>query len=151
MEEIISKRKVPQIPEGVKIQYAGRGSLPSLVIKDISEEGVLDIVRKVRSGQYPSLYLSPDEYGEEGYLMLESSPDLIFLQIWDAESETAWACFDPAYLESDEEAPIEPSDRQSVIQMRNTMRDRELAAKCVEWYIHTCEPYPGMGWLKESL
>lgn len=138
------------MPEGIKIQCAGRGSLPSMEIKDISEKGVLDIIKKVRSGEYSSLYLSPDECGEDGYLMMESSPNLIFLQIWDAESETAWACFDPAYLESDEEAPIEPSDSQSVFQMRNTMKDRELAARCVEWYIRTCEPYPGMDWLKET-
>ena len=69
---------------------------------------------------------------------------------WDAEAETAWACFDPAFLDSDEEAPIEPSDSQSVFPMKCTMRDRDLAAKCVEWYIHTCEPYPGMDWLKEE-
>ena len=34
--------------------------------------------------------------------------------------------------------------------MKCTMRDRDLAAKCVEWYAHTLEPYPGMDWLKES-
>lgn len=82
--------------------------------------------------------------------MLESSPQLIFLQIWDAEAETAWACFDPELLDSDEEASIEPSDSQSVFPLKCTMKDRDLAAKCVEWYIHTCEPYPGMDWLKKT-
>lgn len=149
-EEIIAKQEVPELPEKIKIQNAGYGSLPSIKITDISKEGVRAIVEKVRDGTYGSVYLAPDEEGEEGYLMMESSPDLIFLQIWDAETETAWACFDPAYLDSDEEAPIEPSDGQSVFPMKCTMRDRELAAKCVEWYAHTLEPYPGMDWLKET-
>ena len=91
-----------------------------------------------------------DEDNEEGFLMMESSSDLIFLQIWDAETDTAWACFDPELLESNEEAPITPSDGQSVFPLKCTMRDRELAAKCVEWYAHTCEPYPGMDWLKDT-
>ncbi len=150
MEEIIRKREIPPLPDGVKIQSASRGALSSLELDDISEAGIRDIVEKVRTGAYPSVMMSPDEYGEEGYLTLESSPDLIFLQIWDAETETAWACFDPDYLDSDEEAPIEPSDSQSVFPMKCTMRDRDLAAKCVEWYAHTLEPYPGMEWLKET-
>ena len=150
MEEIIKKGPVPDMPEEIRIQGAGAGALSSQEISDLSPESIREIVEKVRTGEYPSLMLMPDECGEEGYLMLESSPDLIFLQIWDAETETAWACFDPELLDSDEEAPIEPSDGQSVFPLKCTMKDRELAAKCVEWYAHTCEPYPGMDWLKET-
>lgn len=77
--------------------------------------------------------------------------ELIFLQIVESyEKKTCWACFDPDYLDSDEEAPIEPSDGSSIFPMACTMQDRELAAKCVEWYAHTCEPYPGMDWLKQT-
>ena len=150
MEEIIKKGPVPDMPEEIKIQGASCGALPNQEIRDLSLKGIQDIVEKVRTGEYPSLMLMPDEDGEEGYLMLESSPDLIFLQVWDAETETAWACFDPELLDSEEEAPIEPSDGQSVFPLKCTMKDRELAAKCVEWYAHTCEPYPGMDWLKET-
>lgn len=150
MEEIIRKTAVPPLPEGLKIQYAGWGALPGMEIDGISEKSVQDMAERVRDGRCSSLFLSPDEDCEKGYLTLESSPDLIFLQIWDAESETAWACFDPAYLDSDEEAPIEPSDGQSVFPMKCTMQDRNLAALCVEWYAHTLEPYPGMDWLRES-
>jgi len=150
MEEIIKKSQVPELPEGIKIQMASRGALPYQEIQDISEAGVRDIVNKVRTGKYRSLMMAPDEENEEGFFMLESSDDLIFLQIWDAETDTAWACFDPERLDSDEEAPIEPSDGQSVFPLKCTMRDRELAAKCAEWYAHTCEPYPGMDWLKET-
>ena len=148
MEEIIRKSEVPPLPEGIKIQMASRGALPSQSREDISEAGIRDIVKKVRTGKYSSLMMAPDEDNEQGYLTLESSPELIFLQIWDEETETAWACFDPEYLDSNKEAPIEPSDGQSVFPLKCTMRDRELAAKCVEWYAYTCEPYPGMDWLK---
>lgn len=151
MEEIIRKSVVPAMPEEIKIQMAGWGALPGQEITDLSEAGIRDVIEKVRSGAYRSVMMAPDEDNEEGYLLLESSPELIFLQIWDAETDTAWACFDPEFLDSKEEAPIEPSDGQSVFPMKCTMRDRELAAKCVEWYAHTLEPYPGMDWLKETL
>ena len=150
MEEIVKKGDVPPLPEGVKIRMASRGALPGLEIHDLSEESIRSIVEKVRTGKYRSVMMAPDEENEEGFLELESSDELIFLQIWDAETETSWACFDPELLDSNEEAPITPSDGQSVFPMKCTMRDRELAARCVEWYAHTPEPYPGMDWLKES-
>lgn len=150
MEEIVKKGDVPPLPEGVKIRMASRGALPGLEIQDLSEESIRSIVDKVRTGKYRSVMMAPDEENEEGFLELESSDELIFLQIWDAETETSWACFDPELLDSNEEAPITPSDGQSVFPMKCTMRDRELAAKCVEWYAHTLEPYPGMDWLKET-
>lgn len=150
MEEIIRKREIPPMPEGIKIEMAGWGALPSQKIENISEKGIQDIVEKVRTGKCYSVMMAPDENCEDGYIMLESSPELIFLQIWDAEAETAWVCFDPELLDSDEEASIEPSDGQSVFPLKCTMHDRELASKCVEWYAHTCEPYPGMDWLKET-
>jgi len=141
------------MPEEIKIQYAGRGSMPSQKLKDISKAGVQDIIQKVRSGKYASLLLSPDEEELEQFLMLESSPELLCLQIWDEDTQTAWSCFDPATIDSEEESPIVPSDKQSVIPMRNTIpntpENRELLARCVEWYAHTCEPWPGMEWLKE--
>ena len=150
MEESVKKGNVPPLPEGVKIRMASRGALPGLEIQDLSEESIRSIVDKVRTGKYRSVMMAPDEENEEGFLELESSDELIFLQIWDAETETSWACFDPELLDSNEEAPITPSDGQSVFPMKCTMRDRELAARCVEWYAHTLEPYPGMDWLKET-
>lgn len=149
MEEIIPKRNAPALPEGLKIRYVRQDSLPRQDM-GLSEEHLQRIAEQVRSGKCRSLELSLDEYNEESYLLLESSPDLIFLQIWYGENGTAWTCFDPAYLDSDEEAPIKPSDGQSVFPMKCTMKDRELAAKCVEWYAHTLEPYPGMEWLKTT-
>ena len=150
MAEIGARREVPAMPEGVKVRYLREGDLERQKGEGLSEELIRGVVERVRTGECLSLELSLDEYNEEGYLLLESSPDLIFLQIWYGETGTAWACFNPEYLDSEEEAPIEPSDGQSVFPMKCTMKDRELAAKCVEWYIHTLEPYPGMDWLKET-
>lgn len=150
MEEIIPKGQVPELPERIFIHYANEefNTGEDTEITDLSEAGVKDIVEKVRDGTYWSLFLCPDDCGEEGFLLMERSEDLIFLQISDEMEQITWACFNPDYLDSDEEAPIECSDGQSIIAMKTTMKDRELAAKCVEWYIHTGEPYPGMDWLK---
>ena len=148
MEEIVARREVPAMPEGVKVRYLREGELERQKGEGLSEELIRGVVERVRTGECLSLELSLDEYNEEGYLLLESSPDLIFLQIWYGETGTAWACFNPEYLNSDEISPIECSDGQSEIGMKITMRNRELAAKCVEWYAHTLEPYPGMDWLK---
>ena len=150
MKTIIEKHEIPPMPRSIKIQMDGLGALPGQEVKDISEENIQDMIEKIRTGKYHSVMMAPDEDNEEGFLMLESSSDLIFLQIWDAETDTAWVCFNSKLLDSDEEAPIQPSDGQSVFPLKYTMRDRELAAKCVEWYAYTCEPYPGMDWLKET-
>ena len=154
MKEIIAKKEVPVMPEEMKIPFASEGAMPDQEIGYLSEKDIPDIAEKVRNGTYTSLLLMPEEEDMDQFLMMESSPELIFLQIWDADSETVWSCFNPDYLDSDEEAPIACSDGQSVIEMRNTMantpENRELAAKCAEWYIRTGEPYPGMYWLREA-
>ena len=154
MEEIVKKGPIPAMPEGIKIPFVAQGAMSDQEIGYITEKDIPDIVGKVQNGTYTSLLLMPEEEDMDQFLMMESSPELIFLQIWDGESETNWSCFNPDYLESDEEAPIECSDGQYVIEMRNTMantpENRKLAAKCVEWYIRTGKPYPGMNWLKET-
>ena len=148
MEEIVRKRDVPPLPEGIRVRYLTEGDSDRRACR--GEADIRELVRRFRAGECSSLELAADEYNEENYLLLESSPDRIFLQIWHGETGTAWACFDPDYLDSDEEAPIEASGGQSVFPMKCTMKDRELAAACVEWYAHTLEPYPGMDWLKDK-
>ncbi len=138
------------LPEGIKIRYARQENPPRRKCGEVSEAYIGGAVEKVRLGKCRSLELSLNEYNEESCLLLESSSELIFLQIWCGETGTAWACYNPEFSDSGQEAPIEPSDGQSVFPMKCTMRDRELAVKCVEWRVRTLEPCPGMDWLRDT-
>ena len=151
------------MPKDIKIKCASFGLMNSEEIEDISEIGIQNIIEKVRKGEYSSLFLSPDEFGDFEYLKLETTAGMIFLQILDEER---WTCYDPRYLDSDEIAPFEVGDNvnqsarewrirtedmylgEGWPEMKYAIQDWELAAKCVEWYIHTLEPYPGANWLK---
>ena len=119
MEDIIKKREVPPLPQGILIKYGNWefNTSDDTEIKDLSDTGVKNIVEKIRSGLCESLYLTPDENGEidGGFLQLEcGGGELIFLQIVESyEKKTCWACFDPDYLDSDEEAPIERSEEHT--------------------------------------
>ena len=153
MKEIVKKSLVPEMPENIWIQYAyvneGFDVKKEKKLNGFSEEILNNILEKVRNGIYQSVTLAPNEEDWEEYFQFESAngDGLIFFQICNEKTQTAWACFNADYLDSDEESPIDTSDG-SVVFMENTMRDRELAAKCVEWYAHTGEPYPGMDWMK---
>lgn len=152
-EEIIPKGELPEkMPDGVWIQYAGKGFECSRAnrINDLSEQGIQEIIKNVRTGIYKSLYLSSDPDGapEKRYFQLESAERWIFVQICDDEGRRCYSSFDKEYFCSNEEAPIECSDGQSVVLKKYTMHDPELAARCAEWFIRTGEPYPGMEWLR---
>ena len=66
--------------------------------------------------------------------------------IW--EDEAFYSSFNPAYLDSDEESNT-GTIYGSFMQLRYTMQDPKLAAKCVEYFARTGEPYPGAAWLTE--
>ena len=152
IEQIICKKEVPEIiPSNICIRYAAQTCTLSNGMK-ISEATIKEILENIQNGTYRSLYLSLDEDGEGGYLQMESGEDDIFLQICADFEGTVWySCFDPDYIDSDEESPIIPSDGQSIIIKKYTMHDLSLAVKCVEWYIRTGSPYPGMDWIKCSI
>ena len=73
------------MPERIFIHYANQefNTGEDTEITDLSEAGVKNIVEKVRDGTYWSLFLCPDDCGEEGFLLMVRSEDLIFLQISD--------------------------------------------------------------------
>ena len=66
MEDIIKKREVPPLPQGILIKYGNWefNTSDDTEIKDLSDTGVKNIVEKIRSGLCESLYLTPDENGE---------------------------------------------------------------------------------------
>ena len=70
--------------------------------------------------------------------------------IEDVNPEIWYSSFDINYLNSEEVSPIECSDGQSEILKKYTIHNVKLAADCIEWFIRTSEPYPGMEWLKTT-
>ena len=86
MKEIIKlkMKKIPFMPKDIKIKCASFGLMNSEEIEDISEIGIQNIIEKVRKGEYSSLFLSPDEFGDFEYLKLETTVeiDFLFLFFW---------------------------------------------------------------------
>jgi hypothetical protein len=83
-KEVIKKREIPPMPNGILIQYGNWGfnSNEDTEIKDLLDTGVKNIVEKIRSGLHKSLYLAPDKDGEidGGFLQLEcGGSEFIFL------------------------------------------------------------------------
>ncbi len=149
---IIPKKELPEtMPTGICIKYASKSFSTDEKdrINDISEAGIQSIINNIRNNTYKSVFLSLDSEGDIGikFFQLESDEGWIFVQICDEEEDLYYSSVNVDYLNSNEEAPILCSDRQSVIMKRNTMHDLEMAAKCVEWFIRTGEPYPNMEWL----
>ncbi|MBO5145034.1 MAG: hypothetical protein J6C19_05810 [Lachnospiraceae bacterium] len=148
-EKIIPKNDNPEeMPSGLYMKYA-------IAIfgdeKEITEDGLKQLNDKIHKGKKLGIYLSQDCDLEGDYMQIEADNGRIFLQYVrnDGMKDACfYSSFDPDYLDSETEAPIECSDGQSIILMRYTMQDMELAAKCVEYFVRTGKLYSGMAWLK---
>lgn len=155
-EEIIPKKEFTKCTSAdICIRFASKAFSTGgeYLIKDISQKGIQKIIENVHNGNYKSLYLSLDPYGEidgNKYFTMESTGNWIAVQIVDDNNKTWYSSFDIKYLDSEEISPIECSDRQSGILKKYTIHDRKLAAECIEWFIRTSEPYPGMEWIKTT-
>lgn len=148
-EKIIPKNNnSKEMPSGLYIKYMVEGFGDE---KEITEDGLRQLIREIHNGKKMGIYLSQNFELEGEYMQIEIDNGMIFLQYVENDG-TKDACFyssfDPDYLDSKAEAPMECSDGQSVILMRYTMRDLELAAKCVEYFVRTGKLYSGMAWLK---
>ena len=156
-EEFISKKEFTECTSmDICIRFASKAFFTGekYLIKDISEKGIQKIIENVRNKKYKSLYLSLNPYGEIDcckYLTLESTGEWIAVQVVDDINKTYYSSFNINYLDSEEVSPIKCSDGQSEILKKYTMNNIELAADCIEWFIRTSEPYPGMEWLKTTL
>ncbi len=137
-----------KMPTGLHIKYMTSAFDGG---KEITEYSLKQLIKKIQSGQNLGVYLFQDPELEENYMQLEMDNGLIFLQyVKDpcTKDECFYSSFDPACLDSKEEAPMSCSDGQSVILKRNTMKDTKLAARCVEYFVRTGKLYPAMTWLK---
>ena len=91
----------------------------------------------------------PDRGGN--YFEIEVNPSWIAFQYVvniGMEDEEFYTSFNPDYLDSDEESDTD-TIYGSYMQLRYTMQDPKLAAKCVEYFARTGELYPGAAWLAE--
>ncbi|MDE6365764.1 MAG: hypothetical protein K2L86_16145, partial [Lachnospiraceae bacterium] len=123
----------------------------------LTEADLKKLVRTIQRADNVSVFLCPSDdietALEEEYFQVEIDDRWIALQyvVGDTSPDGYFcSCFDPDYLDSDEESPMVPGDRQSVILKKYTMHDPKLAADCVEYYARTGKLYPGMAWLKEA-
>lgn len=150
-QSVIPKGNPPEkMPSGIKEFYI-LDECREENGKRITEEALSKLLEDIRNkeGVGISLYKDPDLEGD--YMQIEADGNLIFLQYVEnycTSDECIYSCFNPNCLDSDEWSPIEASDGQSVILMRYTMDDHELAAICVEYFVRTGQLYPGMAWLK---
>ena len=145
----------PAMPSGLQILYTfdafGHDG------KQLTEASLKKLVQKVQKGENVSVYLCPSDDMEtaieEEYFQVEIDNRWIAIQyvVEDTSPDGYYcSCFDPDFLDSDEESPMVPGDRQSVIPKKYTMHDPKLAAECVEYYARTGKLYPGMEWLRQE-
>lgn len=153
-ETIIPKGEVPEkMPSDLQVLYTfdafGHDG------ERLTEETLKKLVKRIRKSKNISIFLCPNSDIEtalqEEYMNLEINGDWIFFQyvVYNgAPDYCIYSCFDPDYLNSEEESPMIPGDGQSIILKKCTMHDPDLAANCIEYYVRTRQLYPGMAWLK---
>ncbi len=153
-ETIIPKGEVPEkMPSGLQDLYTfdafGDGG------EQLTETALEKLLKDIRNSEGISIFLCPnldmESALEEEYMNLEVEDGWISFGyvIRDTYPDSYFcSCFDPNYLDSDEESPMIPGDGQSIILKKYTMHDPELAANCIEYYARTRQLYPGMAWLK---
>lgn len=156
-QSVIPEGKTPEkMQEGIKALYLSdllgnlSGRLGSYG-KKITEEDLSVLMEYIQNKKDLGILLDKEPDLEGDYMQVEISNNLIFLQYIEnnlTSDECAYSCFNPDYIDSDEWSPMDAADGQSIILMRYTMDDPELAAKCVEYFVRTEKLYPGMAWLK---
>ncbi|MCI9078261.1 MAG: hypothetical protein HFH68_04955 [Lachnospiraceae bacterium] len=148
---VIPEGKPPEkMPKGIKTLYLS-DELGSDYRK-ITEKDLNRLLKDIRNKKHIGISLNNDPDLEGDYMQIEISNNLICLEYVEnnlKSNECSYSCFNPDYLDSDEWSPMDAADGQSIILMRYTMEDPELAAKCVEYFVRTGKLYPGMAWLKQ--
>lgn len=145
-ETIIPKGTIPEnMPAGLQVLYTsdafGNGG------ELLTEERLADILQQIRGGEGIDVYFWKDADMEQNLLFIENDSYWISI-VYFGDDDSFYTCFDPDYLDSDEEAPVIAGDGQSIILKRETMHDPLLAAECIEYCVRTGTLYPGMEWLK---
>lgn len=146
----------PAMPTGLKILYTfdafGHDDGEKLTEADLQQ-----LIHSIQQADKVSVFLSPHDDVEtaieEEFFQIEIDNRWIAIQyvVGDTSPDGYFcSCFDPDYLDSDEESPMVPGDCQSIILKKYTMHDPKLAAECVEYFARTGKLYPGMAWLRQE-
>ncbi len=147
-EEVIQIDENNEMPLGLCIKYMSSAYGGK---REITEDSLKHLLKKIRKGQNLGVFLFQDPDFEDSYMQIEIDKELIFLQYVDSpgtQEECSYSSFQPDFLDSEEESPMCCSDGQSIILMRYTMQNPQLAAKCVEYFVRTGRLCPEMAWLK---
>ena len=143
---------VKKFPSGLQEFYldvSGCGE-PPICHQRLTEKNLKQLIRKIHKRKVLGAVLScPDR--DEDYFEIEVNPSWIAFEYVvnnGMENEEFYSSFHPDYLDSDEESNTS-TIYGSFMQLRYTMQDPKLAAKCVEYFARTGELYPGAAWLAE--
>lgn len=117
--------------------------------ESITQEVLDKMIQFIQTAPKASVYLSLDEYGEDG----DSFLTVDIKNGWAALAFNGWDENGDAYLyqpinkESDnlEEAPV-CIGGQTPVSKRNALQDMELVVECVRYFAQTGERYPGLQW-----
>ena len=143
---------VKKFPFGLQELYLDvcENGQPPICYQRLKENNLKRLIRKIHKRKTLGASLScPDR--NEDYFEIEVNPSWIAFEYVvnnGMEDEAFYSSFNPDYLDSDEESDTN-TIYGSFMQMRYTMQDPKLAAKCVEYFARTGELYPGMAWLTE--
>ena len=119
-------------------------------VEKLTEKKLKQFLKKIRSRKVLEAYLwwNPNKEGDFFNIEMNSSWIAFQYVVNDGMKDGCYySSFNPDYLDSDEESDTS-TIYGSFMQLRYTMQDPKLAAKCVEYFSRTGKLYPGMAWLK---
>jgi len=122
------------------------------VEQKLTEKNLKQLLRKIYRRKVLEAYLWWNPNGEGDFFNIEMNSSWIAFQYVvnsDREDCCFYSSFDPAYLDSHEESTTDTIYGSSM-ELRYTMHNPKLAAKCVEYFARTGKLYPGMAWLKNG-
>lgn len=143
---------VKRFPTGLQELYLNvcEDGQPPICHQRLTEKNLKQLIRKIHKRKTLGASLSCQDRDEDYFEIEVNSSWIAFQYVVNngMEDEAFYSSFNSDYLDSDEESNM--STRYgSFMQMRYTMQDPKLAAKCVEYFARTGELYPGAAWLAE--
>lgn len=142
-------KKFPSVLQELYLDVCEHGKLP-ICHQRLTEKKLKQLIRKIHKRKVLGAVLScPDR--DEDYFEIEVNPSWIAFEYVvnnGMEDEEFHSSFNLDYLDSDEESDTS-TIYGSFMQLRYTMQDSKLAAKCVEYFARTGELYSGAAWLTE--